>query len=179
MNRYFMALGAWLALVLGPGPALSAQEALPRGFESLTLGLDRAELDRQLQAHPSFLYRGGPDATLLERPNEALIEAEGAYYVRRGWFQLASDRVFLITLDLDTRRLDYFTLFNTFSAKYGPPVSLNPDLARWQDGSTLLTLERPLRVKYIDRLTWEARLAERSQRGTNEALARELFLEKF
>jgi len=176
MTRFLFLYALFPVLALG---AQSGDPPLPRGFESLLLGLDRTALDEALKIHPSFLYRGAPDATLLDRPNESLIEAEGSFYLRRGWFQLRGDRLYLITLDLDPRRLDYYTLFTTLSEKYGPPDSLDPHAARWDDGSTLVTLEKPLRLKYIDKAVWDARLAETERRTTNEALGRELFLVKF
>ena len=49
----------------------------------------------------------------------------------------------MILLVLDESLIDYFTLYTTFSEKYGPPNDLSPERAVWENGLVRVSLERP------------------------------------
>ena len=65
-------------------------------------------------------------------------------------------------LDLDPKRLDWYTMYTTLSARYGEADSVSPAGAVWSSGEVRLSLERPLTVKYIDRPVFE-RLQEKGR----------------
>jgi hypothetical protein len=99
--------------------------------------------------------------------------------VRRAFFQFHEGRLFSIILVLDDSRLDYYTLFDTLSRKYGGSTRLNPTEAVWEFPEVRLSLERPLSVKYLDSGVFNA-LREQGQAGRalTEA-SKKMFLEEF
>jgi hypothetical protein len=167
-----VAFAAW-------GAPAGAQEAGPRGFRGVELGMGLEQVKARLAADALFGYRGDPDVSLLPNPQQTLIECSGVSWVRRAFFQFHEGRLLSIILVLDDRRLDYYTLFETLSGKYGGSTRLDPAEAVWEFPRVRLSLERPLSVKYLDRSSFEA-LREQGQAG--EALSevsKKAFLEEF
>jgi hypothetical protein len=84
-----------------------------------------------------------------------------------------------MTVILDPDKIDHYSLFTTLSEKYGNFVSLNPSKVVWDFDSVLLSLEKPLSVKYIDKEVFnqikEAGIAEADLRE----LSRQKFLDEF
>ena len=75
--------------------------------------------------------------------------------------------------------MDYFSIFKTFSQKYGDPNSLNPSKSEWKNDSVILSLEKPLTVKYLDVKVFNE-LQDISEKATSaEDYLRKRFLESF
>jgi hypothetical protein len=178
--RTLLASAAVAFVALAACPAAAQDwEGGPRGFRGVSLGLGLEQVKERLAADALFGYRGDPDVSLLPTPQQTLIECSGASWVRRAFFQFHEGRLFSIILVLDDRRLDYFTLFDTLSRKYGGSTRLNPTEAVWEFPGLRLSLERPLSVKYLDSGVFNA-LREQGQTG--EALtdaSKKMFLEEF
>ena len=51
--------------------------------------------------------------------------------------------------------MDHYSLFKTLTDKYGNPDSLNPSKSEWIDDSVIMTLERPLTIKYTDKKVFD------------------------
>jgi len=154
-------------------------ESLPRGFNRILLGMNLESVKEELEGDGNFLYRGDPDVSMLRNPNDSLIECEGLYYIDRASFQFTDDRLFTITLIFNRNTLGYYTLYTTLQEKYGEPGDLSPDKAVWEDEEVFLSLERPLRIKYIAKPVLEE-LRRESRKGISlEQLSREKFLEQF
>ncbi len=159
--------------------AAAQPQQLPLGFQEYRLGMSLQEVKETLRRDSNFRYRGDPDVTFLLRPNTNLIDVEGGFFIRRGYFQFREERLIILTLELQPQRLDYFSLFTTLSKKYGEPTRLDPSGAFWENEEVLLSLEKPLTVKYQDRRTMEElRQAARTEQ-TLQALTRERFLDQF
>ena len=84
-----------------------------------------------------------------------------------------------MTIELNAKLLDYFTLFTTLTKKYGESAMLDPDHAVWIFPDIRLSLEKPLSVKYIvikefEKLK-EAGIAELRYQD----IARDKFLDQF
>lgn len=132
-----------------------------------------------LQADGLFAYRGEPDVSLLPRPNESLIEVTGLAYIRRGFFQFHEDRLFVMIFAINESKMDHYSVFTSISSKYGKPQSLSPAESIWDDGTTRLSVERPLAVKYIDLGIFNSlREAGRAEQSWEELL-RDEFLDGF
>ncbi len=162
-------------------PPLVAQETeeLPSGFNDITLGLTMDQAGQALLEEPYFLFRGEPDVSLLASPNESLIDCRGADYIERGLFQFHDDSLFIISIILNTGRMDYHSMFTALVMKYGEFTYLNPEMAVWENETVRLSLEKPLTVKYIHRETFEILRSEAS-RGINlENMTRQDFIEQF
>ena len=152
---------------------------LPDGFNRIVLGMDLEQVKLELKGDGNFRYRGDPDVSMLRKPNDSLIECEGLYYIDRASFQFVDDGLFTITLIFNRDILGYYTLYSTLQEKYGEPDDLSPEKAVWESESVLMSLERPLRIKYIAKTVLED-LKSESRKGISlERISREKFLEQF
>ena len=154
-------------------------EAIPRKFRELELGMELDDLKSALAKDSLFRFRGDRDVSFLPVREETLVETTGLSYIRRAYFQLWGGEVFIMSFSLDTRHMDHYSVFTSFVRKYGQPITLSPGEAVWENDDTRVSIERPLTVKYIDKLVF-TRLTEESKAGTaREMLRREEFLGDF
>jgi len=156
----------------GPAP-------VPRGFGDLTLGQDMDRVKDVLLDDPNFNFRGDPDVSMLMRPNESLIECKGFSFIDRAYFQFYEKSLYTITLDMREEMIGHYTLYTTFTEKYGEPDRLSPTESVWESAETLFILERPLTVKYIDREIFETLKRQGRMEESARDLSRERFLELF
>jgi hypothetical protein len=153
--------------------------ALPRGFRNITLGLEYETAERQVSADTAFAFRGQPDVSIALSDGEPLIDTRGRGYVDRGVFSFYENRLFSISLYLSTQRLDYLQMYNQLAGKYGDPTDLDPRRAVWDDGVTRIELERPLTVRYLDVTVFERRRDTQRAAEAVEDMTRRQFLELF
>lgn len=161
------------------GAALFAQEPaeITNGYGPLVLGMGMDEAKAALTADPVFLYRES-DVSLVPSSGRPVIETRGTAFVERAVLQFDDDRLYVLTLLLDKSRMDYFSVFSEFAARYGEPVELDPGIAVWQSETIRLSLERPLIVKYIDRAVFADIVASGAAIESLESLTREAFLDQ-
>ena len=152
---------------------------LSRGFRAIQLGMALEDVKQELLSDPYFDYRGDPDVSFLPRTYQSLIECRGNAYIERAFFQFDDERLSIIILVLDRSILDHYSIFTRLNTRYGPFSSLDPEKVTWTSEQTVLTLERPLTVKYIDRAVFD----DKQERGRAEEdlrkLARQRFIENF
>jgi hypothetical protein len=160
-------------------------ETLPRQYREMKLGMSLEELKAALAADGLFTFRGDRDISVLHPVKgenlvtENLVETSGLSFIRRAYFQLRGDKVFIMGFSLDPEKIDHYSVFTRLRNKYGDPASLNPREAVWETEETRLSLERPLTVKYID-MTVFNEIAEQSKtEAANQVLLREKFINEF
>lgn len=128
--------------------------ALPFGYGSIRLGMGVDEVKEQLKKDSDFGYRGDRDVTLSPQTKQVIIETDSSRnpysFFTRCWFQFVDDALFSITLNLNQSRLDHNSVYSSLSQKYGDPASINPKRAVWEDSAVVMSLERPLTLKYMD-----------------------------
>jgi hypothetical protein len=169
-----------ITLPSGPGPSLiPGSEDLPRSFRNLRLGMNLEELKEALKDDELFEFRGDPDVSFLPAKEENLVETTGLSFIRRAFFQLREEAVFIMAFTLDSRRIDHYSVFTSLVRKYGEPVSLNPREAVWENDETRISLERPLTVKYIDMAVFKAIINEAQTEESAEVFRRQGFLNEF
>ncbi len=151
----------------------------PRGFRGVELGMSLEPVKEKLAADALFGFRGDPDVSLLPSPQQTLIECAGSSWIRRAFFQFHEGKLFSIILALDDRRLDYYTLFDTLSRKYGGPARLDPSEAVWEFAGARLSLERPLSVKYLDSAVFRTLREQGRSSETLSEVSKKMFLEQF
>ena len=156
-----------------------AAETIPRSFRALALGMSLDELTDALAGDGLFRFRGERDVSFLPVRQETLVETDGTSFIRRAHFQLAEGEVFIMSFTMDTRFIDHFSIFTTFVQRYGEPIILNPSEAVWQDDYTRISIERPLTVKYVDRVVFERLREESGALRAWQTLLREEFLDQF
>lgn len=135
--------------------SVSSSLVLPLGFRTIQLGMTLDSVKEELLDDPYFAFRGDPDVSLLSYENQKLIECRGNSYIERAYFQFFDNRLFVIILKMDTRKIDHFSFYTQFTEKYGKPRDMDPYRSIWDDGVVTLSLERPLSVKYMDSLVFE------------------------
>jgi hypothetical protein len=154
-------------------------EAIPRQFRELSLGMALSDLKSALIRDELFLFRGDRDVSFLPVREQTLVETTGLSYVRRAFFQLQDEAVFIMSFSLDTRVMDHYSVFTSFVKKYGEPVSLSPGEVVWETEDTRVSIERPLTVKYIDKTVFDRLVDESKTTKGRELLRREDFLNDF
>ena len=154
-------------------------EALPRQFRALALGMPLNDLKTALAKDGLFTFRGDRDVSFLPVREQTLVETTGLSYIRRAYFQLADEAVFIMSFSLDTRLMDHYSVFTAFVKKYGEPLLLSPGEAVWETAETRVSIERPLTVKYLDKTVFDRLVAESKTEEKQELLRREEFLADF
>ena len=154
-------------------------EEVPRQFRGITLGMALDELKTALIADKLFSFRGDRDVSFLPVREETMVETTGLSYIRRAFFQLTGEAVYIMSFSLDTRQIDHYSVFTSFVKKYGEPVELSPGEAVWESETTRVSIERPLTVKYIDMTVFNRLLEDAKTRESLEVLRRENFLGDF
>lgn len=127
----------------------------PRGYKEITLGMTFDEAKQALLKDSDFGYHGERDVSLIPGTNKTLIETDANYghgsnFLERCWFQFYNDSLFIITVNINQEKMDYYSIFTTLCKKYGNPTSFDPKKATWKSDEVTFTLEKPLTLKYID-----------------------------
>ena len=130
-------------------------EELPQGYKDILLGMNLEETKDALTKDPDFGYHGDRDVSLLPGGNRELIETDastgyGSAFLEHCYFQFFMDELYIITININPQRMDYYSIFTKLSEKYGKPVSFDPNSATWKNENVTMSLERPLTIKYID-----------------------------
>ena len=161
---------------------LFAEEALPSGYRNVKLGMSIEEVKSALLSNPQFGYRGDRDVSLLPGENRVLIETDTSRtapgsYLDRCYFQFYEEKLYIITINLKRSKMDHYSVFSTLCKKYGEPSQLNPEKSVWVNDSVIMSLERPLTLKYTDKKVFDS-LQEQSKVEKSAAeITRENFLE--
>lgn len=158
--------------------ALFADAApLPRGYTTVQLGMTVEETKSALLKNGDFGYRGDRDVSLLPGENRTLIETRGFNILKECWFQFQDEALFTITINVNPEVMDYYSIFSTLCEKYGNPQELNPSTCTWRNDEVIMTLEKPLTIKYMD-AEKAARMAEESAtESASVEVVRQMFLD--
>jgi len=171
-------------------PAGFAQEAivseesaedggLPRQFRQFTLGMNLDELKQNLITDEYFYFRGDRDVSFLPVRNQSLVETTGYSFIKRAFFQLRDAQVFIMSFTLNTEIIDHYSVFTQFVEKYGQPSWLDPRTAVWETDETRISIERPLTVKYIDKIVFDDIVSESGLAESSHVRQRQEFLDEF
>ena len=178
MKKYFILFSLSLIILSG----ISAQDSfldVPDRFGKIILGMNIKDTENEIEADGNFNFRGSQDLSILQRPNQSLIECMGYDFVDRAFFQFKDDKLYSITILFNMELIDHYSLFTTLSKKYGDPDDLNPERSIWKSDKNILILERPLQIKYLDRKVFEGMGSDVVISKSLSELSREQFLEQF
>ncbi|MDR3312293.1 MAG: hypothetical protein LBS64_04080 [Spirochaetaceae bacterium] len=158
--------------------AAGTPASLPRGYGGITLGMSFQDVQNALGDEPAFGYSAA-DVSFLREPNRNLIQAagEGRSIFIRSWFHFTEGALYIITLELNPARTDHYSVFSALCKKYGNPSSLSPEKAVWQNDTVVLSLERPLTLKYVDRAAFQKLLANSAAASSAQEQSHLRFLE--
>ncbi|MCL2214396.1 MAG: hypothetical protein FWC06_04200 [Treponema sp.] len=155
------------------------EDWLPRQFREITLGMSLDDLKSSLLIDPYFNFRGDRDISFLPSREQSLVETTGSSFIRRAFFQLRDGLVFIMSFTLNTQVIDFYSIFTQFTEKYGQPSYLDPQIAVWESEGTRVAIERPLTVKYIDRIVFNDIINESGVIESNQVHLRQEFLDEF
>ena len=155
--------------------------ALPNGYSAAKLGMNIDDLKNALKKDHQFGYRGDRDVSLSPSDGQFLIETNGAQsgfsFLERCWFQFAEEKLYIITLNLDRTKIDHYSVFSKLCEKYGNPDELSPKKSVWRDGNVIMSLEKPLTLKYVDAKTFDSKKESSNVQKTVAENARDDFLD--
>ena len=179
-NKYFLIIVFFLAFSgLWAQDAENEENELPRQFRELSLGMSLDDLKTSLLRDDYFLFRGDRDVSFLPAREQSLVETTGASFIRRAFFQLRDGEVYIMAFTLNTEIIDHYSVFTQFTEKYGQPSYLDPRMAVWETDETRVAIERPLTVKYIDRVVFNDILNESGLIESGQVRLRQDFLNEF
>jgi hypothetical protein len=185
MNHKWIIFAILLSFLLLPLFGQEEQSAseetaeLPRQFRQLSLGMGLDELKAALLIDNYFLFRGDRDVSLLPAREQSLVETTGSSFIRRAFFQLRDGEVFIMAFTLNTAIIDHYSVFMQFTEKYGEPSYLDPRMAVWETEETRIAIERPLTVKYIDKVVFNDIINESGLIESGHVRLRQDFLNEF
>ncbi len=164
-------------------PAGLFAEDLPRGYHDITLGMTLDQTKDALLKDSAFGYHGDRDVSLVPGTSKTLIETDsesghGSTFLTRCYFQFYDDSLFLITININTKKMDYYSVFKKLSEKYGEPDSLDPKSATWKTENTTMSLEKPLTLKYIDNDTFKQTQNYSNIQQSPTEITKEMFLDE-
>lgn len=173
MRRFFPAIFV-IFLIL---PVFS----LPNGYSGARLGMSLDSLKDALKKDSQFGYRGDRDVSLSPSDGQYLIETDGSQFgfsfLERCWFQFSDDKLYIITLNLDKSKIDHYSVFSKLCEKYGSPDELSPKKSVWRDDSVILSLEKPLTLKYVDAAAFDSKKDSSNVQKTAAESAKDSFLD--
>jgi hypothetical protein len=186
MNQKLIIIAFLLFFALLPVSAQNVQDAgnaedtaLPRQFRQLTLGMSLDELKDELLKDGYFQFRGDRDVSFLPAREQSLVETTGLSFIKRAFFQLRDAQVFIMAFTLNTEIIDHYSIFTQFVEKYGQPTYLDPSVAVWETEETRIAIERPLTVKYIDRVVFNDIVNESGLIESGHVRLRQDFINEF
>jgi len=158
-------------------------EELPHGYKNISLGMSLQETKENLVKNSEFGYHGDRDVSLVPGTSKVLIETDAiaghSYsFLTRCWFQFFDDELFIITLNIDTEKMDYYSVFTKLSEKYGNPTEFNPKSATWKNDEVTMILEKPLSLKYIDNSIFDKTQNYSNIQKSPTEITKEMFLDE-
>ena len=163
-------------LVTAKGTLSEAEKKLPRGYGSVELGMSVDMTKEALKSDLAFNYKGDRDVSLLPGDERVLISVDGVLYIGESFFQFDKDRLYIITLMLNKEKIDYYSVFSSLCNKYGEPDKLSPDKSQWENNSVIVTLEKPLTLRYTDVSVFTELQESSNVEMTKEEKSRQNFL---
>jgi len=158
---------------------VSDKNDLPRQFRTLALGMSLDDLKSNLISDDYFNFRGDRDVSFLPVRNQSLVETTGSLFIKRAFFQLRDEAVFIMAFSLNTDIIDHYSVFTQLVGKYGQPTYLDPLEAVWETDDTRISVERPLTVKYIDKKVFTDIVNESGLIESGQVKLRQDFLNDF
>ena len=84
-----------------------------------------------------------------------------------------------MAFSLNTEVIDHYSIFTQFVQKYGQPSYLDPSVAVWETDDIRVAIERPLTVKYIDRVVFKDIVNESGLIESGHVKLRQDFINEF
>lgn len=152
---------------------------LPNGYRNVLLGMPLEQVKTALITESRFDYRGEPDVSLQDMGKRFLISCKGRGFIHEAFFQFNEKLLYLIIINFDKEKLDFFTLQQDLNSKFGPPSDLSPEGMTWENEKIILSLEYPVTLKYLDKKTFDGFIEDARSRDGFTEISRQEFLKDF
>lgn len=161
----------------------SFSEAYPKGYKNIKLGMTFDDTKIALLKDSDFGYHGERDVSLIPGTNKTLIETDANYghgsnFLERCWFQFTNDYLYIITINVNQEKMDYYSIFTTLCEKYGNPTDFNPQKAIWKSDEVTFSLEKPLTLKYIDNEVFDSTQNYSNIQASPTEVTQQMFLDE-
>lgn len=150
----------------------------PWGFGDLRLGMSMDEVKSVLSGSKDFSYRHFTES-MLPYTELPVFECKGTKFIDRAVFQFYEDHLYSMTLFFNRRKIDFYTLFTTLTGQYGAHSELNPRRIVWENGSSQVTLLKPLTLSFLDAAVHRELLGKSEIRKDDEYMQKQEFLRQF
>lgn len=183
MHKTVRKILAFSVSLLLSSPAFAKDsESLPDGFKKIRFGMSVDQVKEELRKDPAFGFRGDRDVSLLPGENRILIETDTAKtapysFLERCWFQFYEDKLYTITINMRRKKMDHYSVYTALTEKYGDPDSLSPEKSEWKDDNVIMSLERPLTLKYTDKKIFDDLQSKAMVNKTAEEESKQDFLD--
>lgn len=141
--------------------------------------MEFSEVKDRLLREGRFDFRGDPDVSIQNNGNQSLISSRGKSFIDQGFFQFNENILYLIIIQMNKEKMDFYSLQKTLTEKYGEPTELSPQGLYWRGEKIQLSLEYPLTVKYLDLEVFNSFLDEEIRLKSFQEISRTDFLEDF
>lgn len=164
--------------------SIYAQNPLPHGYQNIQLGMDFDQAKEELLKNSDFGYHGDRDVSLIPGNNQKLIETDadrglGLNFLSQCWFQFYNDELYIITININPEKMDYYSMFTNLCSKYGNPTKLDPIKSTWENDEIIMILEKPLSIKYIQKSTYNDLLNYSNVEKSAVEITKQMFLDEF
>lgn len=124
---------------------------LPDRYRTISLGMTMEQVKTKLENDTIYNYRGERDVSLLPSENKSIIETSSDTWLENCWFQFYNNELYSIIINYNPEKFDYNTIYNQLIDKYGLHNEMDPTKAIWEDDFVIMSLEKPISVKYINK----------------------------
>ena len=184
MKKYSVKLATLFLITFFSAGILFAQSnssaSLPSGYGKIKTGMTVEEVKSILKEDSQFGYRGERDVSMLPNSDQVLIETDASKvkdsFLDRCWFQFYDGKLYIITININRSKMDHYSVFDALCKKYGDPQSLNPEKSVWRSSSIIMSLEKPLVLRYTDRQVSESLLNKSTVEKSSAEKDRDSFL---
>ncbi len=152
------------------------------GYKDIKLNMSKDEVTDLIKKSDDFDTKRDEAITIRFEPDTEIITVFGKInknsrsFIKRGFFQFSDDKLYLITLNMDEKRIGYYDLLKHYTNKYGNPTNLDPNSATWEDSNTRVILEKKSTVKFLDLNKWNELLKQEDGQKDEEREKREDFI---
>ncbi|MDC7240683.1 MAG: hypothetical protein PQJ50_10015 [Spirochaetales bacterium] len=152
---------------------------LPMGYGRIMLGMELDQVKELLLTESRFDFRGDPDVSIQRGGNQSLISSRGRSFIDQGFFQFNDSALYLIILNMNPEKIDFFSMQQSLTGRYGDPDELSPEGLYWRNEKVQMSLEYPLTVKYLDLEVFDSFIQEDIRLKSFQEISRTKFLEEF
>lgn len=121
------------------------------GYRNIIFGMSQNEVINAIDSDPlmilpiKFKY-------ISDIPSESIdnfISLQENRYFKSGYFLFRDNKLYSITIRFQGKQASFLELLSYLNTKYGVGNFLDAETVSWQNGNTILTIERPTIIKYM------------------------------